>query len=1003
MAAGGSARAQVPVSSVTLPTATYLKTLPVVSGTAEAFAGETITQVRVSIMRVSDSQYWNGAAWAAGPLWNLSSFLGSSSGTWSYNTGAVSWTHDESYVLKSTATDSAAGEQMSMASHGFTYDTVTPVPFISFPPNQSSQTNWTVVSGTAFDTTSGIAQVLIRISSSSSYSTYWSSAAQSWSGIPTDNPAVGTTNWTFEGVPSGAGLVAGTSYYLDVRVADGAGNEDVDISTFYYTGGSWSSVWNSLETESTAGASWGDYDGDGDLDLVVANASSQANRVYRNNGDGTFVSAWNSVEAEDTGTVSWGDFDGDGDLDLAVGNYSQTNRVYRNNGDGTLTSVWNSLEGEITNSVSWGDYDGDGDLDLAAGNMGSQQNRVYRNNGDGTFSGTWLSLESEATNSLSWGDYDGDGYLDLVSGNTGVARLYRNNGAGILTGVWSSSEGESPRSLSWGDYDADGDLDLAAGQNTGQTNRVYRNDGGGAFLSAWNSLEGEETLIVSWGDYDGDGDLDLAAGNGSFSTNRVYRNNGDGTFAGVWNSPDTEGTYALLWADYDGDGDLDLAVGNYNQTNRVYKGVSPGANIAPTAPGGLEVDFDYDTTLSTLTLRWAAGDYDSNGSTPSVHYSLAVTTIPMALSGDDSRIVSPSSMTAEGFVLKGEYLSPAYKIWPGDGSPKHGVVISTMPDIPGSPLQTGTTYYLRVQTIDAGLARSTWSGEVSVLFEDPASAPPGAIPDLYVSATVSTGFGASTMSVTLTWTAPGEDGASGDIVGGTFTVRYSDVGPILDDADFNSAPYSIDLATDVTQGEIQTHTLTGLSAAATYFFVIKTTDSAGSTSSLSVAATGYSYARPVDGTGVNSHEVSWGDYDGDGDWDFAMTVWGAEDYIATNDGTGAFSTFTLTGTSGNSEGLAWCDYDNDGDLDLAVADDSGGNTFLMRNDGGASFTKVTIAATGGDSSGIAWGDYDNDGDFDIAVANKGIQDEYLLRNDGGSFTKIILSGTAGSTRGAAWG
>ena len=89
------------------------------------------------------------------------------------------------------------------------------------------------------------------------------------------------------------------------------------------------------------------------------------------------TSVWSSADSDDTFGVAWGDWDGDGDLDLAAGNYGQANRVYENSG-GALSSVWTSADSDGTTSVAWGDWDGDGDLDLAAGNDG-QPNRVYEN------------------------------------------------------------------------------------------------------------------------------------------------------------------------------------------------------------------------------------------------------------------------------------------------------------------------------------------------------------------------------------------------------------------------------------------------------------------------------------------------------------------------------------------------------------------------------------------------------------------------------------------------
>jgi len=134
-----------------------------------------------------------------------------------------------------------------------------------------------------------------------------------------------------------------------------------------------------LEIDWTRSVAWGDYDGDGDLDLAAGN-DGQPNRLYRNDGGVLTSSAvWSSIEADRTRSVAWGDYDGDGDLDLVVGNVYQPKRLYRND-NGVLAdrAIWSSVEADLTESVAWGDYDGDGDLDLASGNV-NQRNRIYRN------------------------------------------------------------------------------------------------------------------------------------------------------------------------------------------------------------------------------------------------------------------------------------------------------------------------------------------------------------------------------------------------------------------------------------------------------------------------------------------------------------------------------------------------------------------------------------------------------------------------------------------------
>ncbi|HUW09088.1 MAG TPA: VCBS repeat-containing protein, partial [Anaerolineae bacterium] len=369
---------------------------------------------------------------------------------------------------------------------------------------------------------------------------------------------------------------------LDLAVGNGEFWGGQANSLYRNDGGVMSSnaLWTSAETEPTQTVAWGDVDGDGDLDLAVGNAcvmddACYPNRIYRNDG-GTLSSdsVWASTELDDTESLAWGDFDGDGDLDLAAGNrWQQPTRLYRNDG-GTLaaTAVWSSNELNYAQSVAWGDVDGDGDLDLAVGNFNLQPNRLYRNDGGLlTPDAVWQTTERDLTYSVVWGDVDGDGDLDLAVGNgssggfylPGIPnRLYRNDGGTLTTSaVWSSSEADWTNSAAWGDVDSDGDLDLAVGNS--DSTRVYRNDGGTLTSSAaWSSPETNYAEGIAFGDCDNDGDLDLAVANWE-QPNRVYLNDGRGlTTRSSWASTEGEDTLSIAWGDSDGDGDLDLATGN---------------------------------------------------------------------------------------------------------------------------------------------------------------------------------------------------------------------------------------------------------------------------------------------------------------------------------------------------------------------------------------------------------------------------------------------------------
>ena len=343
------------------------------------------------------------------------------------------------------------------------------------------------------------------------------------------------------------------------------------------------------------GASWGDYDNDGDEDLFISNGSTRASRhknfLYRNEGDGRFTKIRtgdlvSEVSKYGGAGASWADYDNDGDLDLFFpANDGLANRFYLNEGNEVFrqAAIDEIVTVEGGNSVgsSWADFDRDGDLDLFLVNGGAagkaSPNTLYRNEGNGKF--TKVTQIVALTDSLhstcgSWADCDNDGDLDLfitdaIGQNTFLCnRLYLNNGNNTLELTNASeitSEGRSSRSASWGDYDNDGYLDLFISTYHGP-NLLYRNRGNGTFepmnsgpiVTASGSHFGS-----SWGDFDNDGDLDLIVTTDSQSGNLLYRNEGHGNFTRVTGQAITnERGFTCTTSDYDNDGDLDILVVN---------------------------------------------------------------------------------------------------------------------------------------------------------------------------------------------------------------------------------------------------------------------------------------------------------------------------------------------------------------------------------------------------------------------------------------------------------
>jgi hypothetical protein len=179
------------------------------------------------------------------------------------------------------------------------------------------------------------------------------------------------------------------------------------------------------DVANSSGCAWGDYDNDGYPDLYVANSGTVSN-LYHNNGDETFTKVNEEPFITDVSScagASWGDCDNDGDLDLFVstgqlGTY--VNWFYINNGNGTFTKVTDSpLANEATwsSGSAWGDYDKDGDLDLAVGGYDGQ-NLLFKNDGAGNFEKVMTNSfvsNGNYTEGLAWADADNDGDLDIFT------------------------------------------------------------------------------------------------------------------------------------------------------------------------------------------------------------------------------------------------------------------------------------------------------------------------------------------------------------------------------------------------------------------------------------------------------------------------------------------------------------------------------------------------------------------------------------------------------------
>ena len=339
---------------------------------------------------------------------------------------------------------------------------------------------------------------------------------------------------------------------------------------------------------------WGDYDNDGDQDLFLT--ADGPNRLYRNEGGGTFTEVAEEVGLDYDGFsvgTAWGDLDNDGDLDLYVVNLdANQDLLYRNDGPVGPGGEWQFTDqavagGLVGNSSSRGvallDYDRDGLLDIYVNAIGDDL--LYHNEGGFTFDSVASMVGIAGVDGQGVGvvatDVNNDGWIDLFTGNrSGLPNVLFRNDGGTFTDV-TAAAGITETGLGMGvlafDHDNDLDIDLYwttwPGSGTPVDNAFYRQDvvlegGTPSFTNIATSSGTTDTdgwgISCNAGDIDNDGWQDFAVTNGFSDTstpNVLFHNQGNGTFADVTaviggGAFDGRG---VAFADFDNDGDLDLA------------------------------------------------------------------------------------------------------------------------------------------------------------------------------------------------------------------------------------------------------------------------------------------------------------------------------------------------------------------------------------------------------------------------------------------------------------
>lgn len=423
------------------------------------------------------------------------------------------------------------------------------------------------------------------------------------------------------------------------------------------------------------GVNWVDVDNDNDLDCFVsgwaAGSPGLFSGIYRNNGNSTFT----MLSGTGIGTVgaaasAWGDYDGDGWIDLAlcgntqVGGNIYLTKIYKNNGNYTFTNTVTLPDSITVGCIKWADIDNDGDLDLSVLGQISGSNaktKIYKNDGNNIFTPITNSLPDLTNGHIAWGDYDKDMDMDLLlCGRAGsfnyISQLFKNDGNGNFTNSSINIEGLRYSSAAWADYNQDGLLDfIVTGSNNNDILKslIYRNTGNPNPDSTFININANLTSInqgnARWGDFDNDGDVDLIiSGNDTITSahfiTKVYENNNNNFIAFTPQNITNVRRSFIDIGDFNNDFKTDILINGYvgsqNYISKIYYNNTAAANTPPIAPPSIT---EFATGDSVL-LSWTPST-DAQTASEGLTYNIRVGVTP-----NGQEIMSCNANLTNGFL-----------------------------------------------------------------------------------------------------------------------------------------------------------------------------------------------------------------------------------------------------------------------------------------------------------------------------------------------------------------
>ncbi|MEJ2634726.1 MAG: T9SS type A sorting domain-containing protein [Calditrichia bacterium] len=826
-------------------------------------------------------------------------------------------------------------------------------------------------------------------------------------------------------------------------------------------------------------AAFGDYDNDGDMDLCVVglaviDAGERSLSIIYRNDDSVFVNINANILNVCSGSCDWGDYDNDGDLDLIITGFINDTqgitKIYRNDND-NFVDINAVLRPFNTGSARWGDYDCDGDLDIlvcGASMPDGTFTYVYENVGYNTFNKKEIALPGISRGKADWIDYDNDSDPDIfLTGENqdgqSLSQLYENKDGGFFlahefTGFLDSFFG-------WGDYDLNGYADLfLAGSASGPVSELYRNDSDG-FTKVPAIFENLRLGYATWGDFNNDELPDIfITGNGTQYVQRsnLYINTGqdfvksDFMFQAV-------GAGAAPAADFDGDGDLDIFITGSGKSVLYRNTTLPDTVHNLHIPDSLWALVENNRVV----LAWDSVQVDSG----SYSYNVMVGTqpglgdivSPMASLTNGRRKVARPGNAGYARQKKIVNLSPGTYYWRVQsinagyaGSPFCDAGEFTVffdPNnqkpyvenaIPNQALVLGRDVFQRNLLSSPRIFNDPEGNDLQItaLSEDTSKAKvlldeyhlsvlPVDTGEVKIQVSAFDKFSGFVDTTFIIWIinlpekTVFEEASSNlpTLIQSCIAWGDYDNDGDLDLAYSGSSDYTTRLVADIYRNDegtfeaLQTGIIGGNWGLCEWGDYDNDND-------LDLLIAGFSdlgdttiLYRNDEGHFVNSGQnfmnvfggaADWGDYDNDGDLDVVISGFaagGPATKIYRNDSTSFVeSGISLPGVDYGD--VAWGDYDNDGDLDLLISGETmNGRIASLYINSDSSFVLSDNIFEPVSFSATSFGDYDNDGDLDVILsgrANAGPVTK-IYNNDNGSFTDILAALQPVSGGNVVWG